>query len=79
MKLMDEEHKLQDDTLSGTDSSVDIATKENLEKLSRIGENLLKKAVSRVNLENGLFEPLKNGETNQQALTRLVQKQQHCS
>ncbi|XP_027939448.1 patatin-like protein 2 [Vigna unguiculata] len=63
--------RIQDDTLSGTDSSVDIATKENLEKLSRIGENLLKKAVSRVNLENGLFEPLKNGETNQQALTRF--------
>ncbi|QCD98940.1 Acyl transferase/acyl hydrolase/lysophospholipase [Vigna unguiculata] len=64
--------RIQDDTLSGTDSSVDIATKENLEKLSRIGENLLKKAVSRVNLENGLFEPLKNGETNQQALKRFA-------
>lgn len=63
---------LQDDTLTGTDSSVDIATKENLEKLSEIGENLLKKPVSRVNLENGLFEPLKNGETNQEALKRLV-------
>ncbi|BAT82690.1 hypothetical protein VIGAN_03274100 [Vigna angularis var. angularis] len=61
-----------DDTLSGTDSSVDISTKENLEKLSEIGENLLKKPVSRVNLENGLFEPLKNGETNQEALKRFA-------
>ncbi|KAK7376879.1 hypothetical protein VNO80_02297 [Phaseolus coccineus] len=64
--------RIQDDTLSGTDSSVDIATKENLQKLSEIGENLLKKSVSRVNLENGLFEPLTNGETNQHALTRFA-------
>ncbi|WVY90995.1 hypothetical protein V8G54_036509 [Vigna mungo] len=64
--------RIQDDTLTGTDSSVDIATKENLEKLSEIGENLLKKPVSRVNLENGLFEPLKNGETNQEALKRFA-------
>ncbi|KAL9330572.1 hypothetical protein ACSQ67_000182 [Phaseolus vulgaris] len=62
--------RIQDDTLSGTESSVDIATKENLQKLSEIGQNLLKKTVSRVNLENGLFEPLANGETNQHALTR---------
>ncbi|TKY57795.1 Patatin protein 2 [Spatholobus suberectus] len=63
--------RIQDDTLTGTDSSVDIATKENLEKLCHIGENLLKKPVSRVNLENGLFEQLKNGETNEDALKRF--------
>ena len=34
---------MQDITLTGTDSSVDIATKENLKKFSQIGENLLKK------------------------------------
>ncbi|KHN12766.1 Patatin-3-Kuras 1 [Glycine soja] len=66
--------RIQDDTLTGTDSSVDIATKENLEKLYQIGENLLKKPVSRVNLENGLFQPLKNGETNEHALKRLAKK-----
>ncbi|CAJ1972668.1 unnamed protein product [Sphenostylis stenocarpa] len=64
--------RIQDDTLTGTDSSVDIATKENLEKLSQIGENLLKKPVSRVNLENGLVEPLRNGETNEHALKRFA-------
>ncbi|KAL2963968.1 hypothetical protein AAZX31_17G231300 [Glycine max] len=64
--------RIQDDTLTGTDSSVDIATKENLEKLYQIGENLLKKPVSRVNLENGLFQPLKNGETNEHALKRFA-------
>ncbi|KAA3488826.1 patatin-like protein 2 [Gossypium australe] len=44
--------RIQDDTLSGTVASVDIATKENLENLVKVGENLLKKPVSRVNLEN---------------------------
>lgn len=60
--------------MTGTDSSVDIATKENLEKLSQIRENLLKKPVSGVNLENGLFQPLKNGQTNEHALKRLAKK-----
>ncbi|KAJ1375751.1 Patatin-like phospholipase domain [Sesbania bispinosa] len=62
--------RIQDDTLTGTDSSVDIATKENLEKLGQIGERLLKKPVSKVNLETGLFEPIQNGETNEDALRR---------
>lgn len=61
---------VQDDTLTGTDSSVDIATKENLEKLSQIGERLLKKPVSQINLEDGLFESVGNGETNENALKR---------
>lgn len=61
---------MQDDTLTGTDSSVDIATKENLDKLCQIGENLLKKPLSKVNLANGLFEPVENGETNEDALKR---------
>lgn len=64
--------RIQDDTLTGSVSSVDIATNENLEKLSEIGENLLKKPVSRVNLENGVFEPLKNGGTNEDALKRFA-------
>ncbi|XP_058722240.1 patatin-like protein 2 [Vicia villosa] len=64
--------RIQDDTLTGIDSSVDIATEENLKKLCQIGETLLKKPVSRVNLENGHFEPLKSGETNEDALKRLA-------
>jgi len=61
---------MQDDTLTGTVSSIDIATKENMEKLSEIGERLLKKPVSQINLETGLFEPLGDGETNEDALRR---------
>ncbi|KAL3013107.1 hypothetical protein AAZX31_06G035900 [Glycine max] len=64
--------RIQDDTLTGTDSSVDIATKENLEKLSQIGERLLKKPVSQINLEDGLFESVGNGETNENALKRFA-------
>ncbi|KAG5065255.1 Patatin-like protein 2 [Glycine max] len=64
--------RIQDDTLTGTDYSVDIATKENLEKLSQIGERLLKKPVSQINLEDGLFEPVGNGETNEDALKRFA-------
>ncbi|KAK6256614.1 hypothetical protein QUC31_000073 [Theobroma cacao] len=64
--------RIQDDTLCGTISSVDIATKENLENLVQVGEELLKKPVSRVNLDNGKFEPIKNQDTNEDALIRLA-------
>lgn len=60
----------QDDTLCGTDASVDVSTRENLEKLVKIGESLLKKPVSRVNLESGVTEPIDNGDTNEHALKK---------
>lgn len=54
-------------------SSVDISTKENLADLVNIGEQLLKKPVSRVNLETGIYEPVGNGEgTNEDALKRFA-------
>ncbi|MBA0565902.1 hypothetical protein Golob_010757 [Gossypium lobatum] len=63
--------RIQDDTLSQQISSVDIATKENLENLVKVGEELLNKPVSRVNLENGQFEPA-GKVTNGEALIRLA-------
>ncbi|WOL20003.1 patatin-like protein 2 isoform X1 [Canna indica] len=63
--------RIQDDKLKEPLSSVDIATKENLENLVRVGEELLHKPVSRVNLETGDFEPC-GKETNQEALTRFA-------
>ncbi|KAA8537728.1 hypothetical protein F0562_027282 [Nyssa sinensis] len=63
--------RIQDDTLNGTLSSVDIATKENLEDLVKVGEGLLKKPASRVNLETGCVEP-SNQETNEEALRRFA-------
>jgi len=56
--------------LSGTEASVDVATKKNLERLVEIGEKLLKKPLSRVNLETGLTEPIPKGGTNEEALKR---------
>ncbi|XP_059629670.1 patatin-like protein 2 [Cornus florida] len=64
--------RIQDDTLTGTDSSVDIATKDNLERLVKIGERLLKKPVSRVNLGTGRSEPVENGGTNEEALKKFA-------
>ncbi|KAF4390815.1 hypothetical protein G4B88_015705 [Cannabis sativa] len=48
--------RIQDDTLGDKESSMDNATKENLDKLVRIGEDLLQKPVSMVNLETGLLK-----------------------
>lgn len=62
----------QDDKLNGVVSSVDIATKNNLEDLVKVGEKLLKKPVSRVNVESGIFQPFNNDETNEEALIRYT-------
>ncbi|KAL0535890.1 hypothetical protein IC582_024819 [Cucumis melo] len=63
--------RIQDDTLTGDLASVDVATKENLNKLVETGEALLKKPVSRVNLETGKFEAVDEG-TNEEALTEFA-------
>ncbi|CDP07844.1 unnamed protein product [Coffea canephora] len=64
--------RIQDDTLTGQSASVDVATKENMEKLGEIGSNLLKKPVSRVNLLTGAVEQVENGGTNEEALKRFA-------
>ncbi|MCD9640963.1 hypothetical protein HAX54_026758 [Datura stramonium] len=64
--------RIQEDGLRGTEASVDVATKENMERLVEIGENLLKKPISRVNLETGLTEPIPKGGTNEEALKRFA-------
>lgn len=48
---------------------MDIATKENLNDLVKVGEALLEKPVSRVNLETGECEPCHH-DTNQEAIRR---------
>ncbi|KAK2994445.1 hypothetical protein RJ640_001261 [Escallonia rubra] len=60
-----------DDTLTGAVSSVDIATQENLKDLVKVGERLLRKPVSRVNMETGKVEPAGH-ETNEEALIRFA-------
>ncbi|KAK3004126.1 hypothetical protein RJ639_020117 [Escallonia herrerae] len=63
--------RIQDDSLSHELSSLDIATEKNLDALVQIGESLLKKQVTRVNLETGVCEPCGKG-TNEDALIRLA-------
>ncbi|KAL0446729.1 UNVERIFIED_CONTAM: Patatin-like protein 2 [Sesamum latifolium] len=62
--------RIQDDTLSGIESTVDVATRENLDRLVTIGERLLKGPVSSVNFSTGLTQPLQNGGTNEDAIIR---------
>ncbi|GAV86883.1 Patatin domain-containing protein [Cephalotus follicularis] len=64
--------RIQEDSLTGEESSLDIATKENLVKLVQIGTKLLKKNVSRVNLDTGRFEETKGKCTNEEALANFA-------
>ncbi|KAI4963756.1 hypothetical protein ZWY2020_010550 [Hordeum vulgare] len=66
--------RIQDDSLTGQTSSVDIATKENMEALIGIGKNLLTKTVSRVNIDNGMYETVDGAGTNEEALVRLAKR-----
>jgi len=50
MIILGKEEEEEDDTLTGTLLSVDVATKENLENFVNMGEEFLKKPISRVNL-----------------------------
>ncbi|KAA8531729.1 hypothetical protein F0562_006554 [Nyssa sinensis] len=74
--------RIQDDTLVGDEASVDVATPQNLQKLVQIGKELLKKPVSRVNLETGKFEELPGKGTNEEALAlfaKLLSDELKCS
>ncbi|KAJ6811432.1 patatin-like protein 2 [Iris pallida] len=64
--------RIQDETLTGSTSSVDISTRKNLLDLVQIGKDLLKKPVSRMNLDTGLCEPVDGEGTNEDALTRFA-------
>ncbi|CAJ1929697.1 unnamed protein product [Sphenostylis stenocarpa] len=64
--------RIQDNTLKGDLASADIATKENLDNLVNVGEQLLKKTVTRVNLDTGLYEPVPDKGTNEEALKRFA-------
>ena len=62
----------QDNTLTGDLASVDVATTENLNNLVKVGDDLLKKTVTRVNLDTGLYEPAPDKGTNEEALKRFI-------
>ncbi|CAN4079627.1 unnamed protein product [Withania somnifera] len=64
--------RIQDDNLTGEAASMDIATTENMERLVQIGNDLLKKPISRVNLETGRYEPVVGEGTNEAALVHFA-------
>ncbi|KAL5842934.1 hypothetical protein ACOSQ3_013537 [Xanthoceras sorbifolium] len=64
--------RIQDDTLAGDAKSVDMSTKENMQRLKEIGMKLLKEPVSRVNLETGIFKKQESEGTNEEALARFA-------
>ncbi|XP_030499933.2 patatin-like protein 3 [Cannabis sativa] len=66
--------RIDDDTLTGDLSSVDISTKSNLNNLVEVGKKLLKKPLSRINMATGLYEPIPNTtHTNEDELKRFAQ------
>uniref|UniRef100_A0A803KSE1 Patatin n=1 Tax=Chenopodium quinoa TaxID=63459 RepID=A0A803KSE1_CHEQI len=66
--------RIQDDTLTGLATKADAATKKNLENLVKIGKALLKKPVSRINFDTGIYQPIPNGGTNEEALIRFAKQ-----
>ncbi|KAK3010395.1 hypothetical protein RJ639_011709 [Escallonia herrerae] len=64
--------RIQDDDLSGTVASVDVSTKENLDNLVKVGQGLLEKPVSRVNMATGNYEPVEDAGTNMEALKKFA-------
>jgi hypothetical protein len=60
--------------LSGEESSVDIATEKNLKRLVEIGTALLKKPLSRVNLDTGRFEKSEGEGTYEDALVDFAKQ-----
>ncbi|PIA46436.1 hypothetical protein AQUCO_01500166v1 [Aquilegia coerulea] len=61
--------RIQDDKLTGDASSVDVTTEENLQNLVKIGNELLNKPVSRLNLLTGMQEELQGHGTNADELS----------
>ncbi|KAK1287033.1 hypothetical protein QJS10_CPB19g01589 [Acorus calamus] len=62
------------DTLDPAAASVDISTEENLQNLLDIGQKLLNKKVSRVNLETGKYKEVDGKGTNAEALTDFAKR-----
>lgn len=58
----------QTDGLKYTEASTDNSMKDNRENLETIGKDLMKKPVSAVNSETGLYEPMEERGTYEDAL-----------
>jgi len=66
--------RIQDDELKGETASVDVSTRENLNRLVDVGKALLKKPVCKVNIETSKNEPDGYRGTNEQELIHFARK-----
>ncbi|XVE82751.1 hypothetical protein DITRI_Ditri16bG0031000 [Diplodiscus trichospermus] len=66
--------RIQDDTLTGDARFMDLATEANMKNLVEIGTRLLKKRVSRVNLDTGRYEEVEGKPTKEEALADFAKK-----
>ncbi|KAG7544773.1 Patatin-like phospholipase domain [Arabidopsis suecica] len=64
--------RIDDDTLEGDVSSLDLSTKSNLEKLIKIGEKMLTKRVVQMNIDTGVYEPVTENVNNDEQLKRFA-------
>ncbi|XP_031120227.1 patatin-like protein 1 [Ipomoea triloba] len=64
--------RIQEDELEGELASVDVTTEENLKRLQEVGEKLLKKTVSKLDLLTGHYKPVPNRGTNEKALKEFA-------
>lgn len=60
----------QIDSLKYTQAAADNSSQENLQNLEKIANELLKKPVAAVNLETGLYEPIEEAGTYEDALIK---------
>nr|GMD25153.1 Patatin-like protein 2 [Ipomoea batatas] len=65
--------RIQEDELEGELASVDVTTEENLKRLQEVGEKLLKKTVSKLDLLTGHYKPVPARGTNEKALKEFAE------
>lgn len=63
---------IKEDNLAGDTSSVDISTTKNMQTLMQIGQDLLKKPISTMDLETGKSKTINGSGTNEEALARFA-------
>nr|XP_051208018.1 patatin-like protein 2 [Lolium perenne] len=66
--------RIQYDQLSGSAGSIDDCSKENMDRLVEIGNELLRKNVSRVDLETGRNVEMPGGGTNSEQLSKFARQ-----
>lgn len=64
--------RIQDDELAGDTASVDVATRENLDRLVGVGRALLTRPACKVNVETGKNEPDGDRGTNEKELIHFA-------